>query len=64
MGKIKDQFDAELWTTSGALKIGIKRTRHINTTTVAFFTDSKVAKTKILEPRIRTGGGGTRDLIY
>lgn len=40
MGKIKDPFDAELWTTSGALKIGIKRTRHINTTTVAFFIKS------------------------
>ena len=60
----KDSFDAELWAISDALEIGIKKTRDGSPTTVTVFTDSQAAIAKILEPKVRSGGGAVRDLIY
>ncbi len=60
----KDSFDAELWAISDALEISTKKTRNGNPTTVTVLTDSHAAITKILEPKVRPGGGAVRDLIY
>ena len=64
LGEKKDSFDAELWAISDALEMTIKKTRNTNPTTVTIFTDSHAANTKILEPKIRPGGGLIRDLIH
>lgn len=47
-----------------ALEIGIKKTRNESPTTVTVFTDSQTAIAKILEPKVRSGAGVVRDLIY
>lgn len=64
LGKNKDSFDAELWAISDALEISIKKTRNRNPKTVTVFTDSHAAISKIVDPRVRPGGGAVRDLIY
>ena len=64
LGEKKYSFDAELWAISDALEMTIKKMRNTNPTIVTIFTDSHAAITKILEPKIRPGGGMIRDLIH
>ena len=64
LGENKDLFDAELWAISDALEISIKKTRNTQPTTVTVFTDLHAAIGKIVNPKVRPGGGARRDLIY
>ena len=64
LGKNKESFDAELWAILDALEIGIKKTRNGNPTTVTVFTDSHAAIDKVVNPKVRPGGGAVTDLIY
>ena len=64
LGENKDSFDAELWAISGALELGIKKTRNGNPTMITVFTDSQAAIAKILASKARSGGDAIRALIY
>lgn len=56
LGINKDLFDAELWSISKVLVLGIRKTRNIKPTMVTVFTNSQVAISKILDSKTRVDG--------